>query len=413
MKVLLCLLPFLGQIAAFVKNINMNNRQQQHHHRSGISSSSSSSSSSAAAASASTTSLSAAPLQPGDPVMLVGPGFLQLVLARHLAQAGFRPIIVAPQKKLDSFFTNLLKCGPGDDLDDINKQLRDDSTIGMPEVGDPYFGELKGVVFCAEEAVLPPEFVSRVLDFQDQGRSAFADGRPSRVICCLPVDGKIQKEKSNSWIPIFNTDKVQQDNWNAFAKAFQEHSCYSSSTTSTNDSVGSIVRFGSLLGGSYDGPAWLRDYGIDEGMYKMSLEQYRDMRERAFDRYKLGAQVLLGNTINPKPSNQETMEKTALEDYPNEIREAFTILGDYPEMDRSNRHTVAAGIVQALQVYPTTPTASSSCPKEMTILSKARSELPSPEEWKAMFANPSAADWPDPYLFDPSAFGLQREKEKA
>jgi hypothetical protein len=140
----------------------------------------------------------------------------------------------------------------------------------------------------------------------------------------------------------------------------------------------------------------------------MSLEQYRDMRERAFDRYKLGAQVLAGNQINPKPSNQETMEKTALKEYPNEIREAFSILGDYPEIDRSNRHTVAAGIVQALQL--TTP---DECPKEMTILSKARSELPSPQEWRDMFANPSAASWPDPYLFQPSDFGLQLEKEKA
>jgi hypothetical protein len=220
----------------------------------------------AAAAGAADDSSSSSILQPGDPVMLVGPGFLQLVLARHLAQAGFKPIVVAPQKKLDSFFTNLIKTGPGNnDLDGINEQIRDDATIGMPEVGDPYFGELKAVVFCAEEAVLPSEFVSRVLDFTDQGKSVFANnGRPTRVICCLPVDGKIQKERSNSWIPIFNTDKTQQDNWNAFVKTFQEHPIFAE-----KDGVGSIIRFGSLLGGSYDGPAWLKDYGLDEGMYKV------------------------------------------------------------------------------------------------------------------------------------------------
>jgi hypothetical protein len=213
----------------------------------------------------SSSSSSSSSLQPGDPIMLVGPGFLQLVLARHLAQAGFKPIVVAPQKKLDSFFTNLLKTGAGNnDLDGINVQIRDDATIGMPEVGDPYFGQLKGVVFCAEEAVLPTEFVSRVLDFVDQGQSVFANGQPERVICCLPVDGKVQKERSNSWIPIFNTDKTQQDNWNAFAKTYQEHPIFAK-----NDGVGSIVRFGSLLGGSYDGPAWLKDYGLDEGMYKV------------------------------------------------------------------------------------------------------------------------------------------------
>lgn len=139
----------------------------------------------------------------------------------------------------------------------------------------------------------------------------------------------------------------------------------------------------------------------------MSLEQYRDMRERAFDRFKLGGQVLQGNQINIKPSNQESMEKIALQKFSNEIREAFSIVGDYPEMDRTNRHTVASGIVQALQV------SAKDCPMEMTILSKARSELPSPQEWKDMFTNPQAADWPDPYLFQPSDFGLQLEKEKA
>jgi hypothetical protein len=207
---------------------------------------------------------SSSPLQKGDPVMLVGPGFLQLVLARHLVLAGLKPIIVAPQKKLDSFFTNLLKTGPGDDLDGINKQLRDDSTIGMPEVGDPYFGELKGVVFCAEDAVLPPEFVQRVLDFQDRGRSAFDAGASVRTICCLPVSDKVQKEKSNSWIPFFNNDKTQDETWKKFEDAFKAHPSFA-----RNDGVGSIIRFGSLFGGSYDGPAWLKDYGIDEGMYKV------------------------------------------------------------------------------------------------------------------------------------------------
>lgn len=137
-------------------------------------------------------------LEAGDPVMLVGPGFLQLVVAKHLKRAGLKPIICAPQKKLDSFFENIIP----------DKELQADSTIGMPETGDPYFGELKGVVFCAEDAILPSEFVSRVLDFTHEGKSAFADGTPARAICCLPVGGKVQKEKSNSWIPIFNNDRT-------------------------------------------------------------------------------------------------------------------------------------------------------------------------------------------------------------
>ena len=195
-------------------------------------------------------------LEAGDPVMLVGPGFLQLVIAKHLKRAGLKPIIVAPQKKLDSFFSNIL----------LDKELQADSTIGMPETGDPYFGELKGVVFCAEDAILPADFVSRVLDFTHQGKSAFANGAPSRVICCLPVGGKVQKEKSNSWIPIFNNDRTIENTWKNFEDKFKSHAVYKS-----EGGVGSIIRFGSLFGGSSDGPAFLReeDLALDEGMYKV------------------------------------------------------------------------------------------------------------------------------------------------
>ncbi len=220
---------------------------------------------------ASTTSLKASDrLEQGDPVLLVGPGFQQLVLAKHLARAGLRPIVVASQTKLDSFFKNFLKTGDhedhnGDeDIEGIHKQIRDDSTIGMPEVGDPYFGELKGVVFCAEEAVLPPEFVTRVLDFYDQGQSAFADGFPARTVCCLPVSNKVSKEKANNWIPIFNMDRQTDDNWKKLEKAFKAHDSWKQ-----NGGNASIVRFGSLLGGSIDGPPMLRDYGLDEGVYKV------------------------------------------------------------------------------------------------------------------------------------------------
>lgn len=197
-------------------------------------------------------------LEPGDPVMLVGPGFLQLVLARHLKRAGLKPIVVAPQAKLDSFFANLL----------LDGEIQRDSTIGMPETGDPYFGELKGVVFCAEDAILPSEFITRVLDFTHEGKSAFADGAPARTICCLPVGGKVQKEKSNSWIPIFNNDRTIDMNWKNFEEKYTNHAVYKS-----EGGVGSIIRFGSLFGGSSDGPPFLKEDGLalEEGMYKVSL----------------------------------------------------------------------------------------------------------------------------------------------
>lgn len=345
-------------------------------------------------------------IEAGDPVLLVGPGFQQLVLAKHMARAGLKPIVVAPQTKLDSFFRSFLKTGDhedhnGDeDPEGIHQQIRADATIGMPEVGDPYFGELKGVVFCAEEAVLPTEFVERVLDFTDQGVSAFADGKSVRTICLLPVSNKQTKEKSNNWIPIFNMDRKKDDNWAKFETAFKNHPSFKDA-----DGEASIVRFGSLLGGSTDGPPDLLDYGLDEGMYKMSLEQYRDMRERAFDRYKLAGQVLKGNTINSRPGDQEDKEKEALGKLPGNVREMFPILDGYPEIDRTNRHTLASGLVYALQ-QPVSVTG-----KESTILSKAYSEMPSSEEWATMFETPGPASWPDPFKFQPEKYGIAVEEK--
>jgi hypothetical protein len=40
---------------------------------------------------------------------------------------------------------------------------------------------------------------------------------------------------------------------------------------STKGGVGSIIRFGSPFGGSSDGPEFLKDYAIDEGMYKVCV----------------------------------------------------------------------------------------------------------------------------------------------
>jgi hypothetical protein len=211
----------------------------------------------AASSSTSSTALEMAKLEVGDTVMLVGPGFLQLVIAKHAKAAGLKPIVVAAQTKLDSFFSNIC-------LDD---QIQRDSTIGMPETGDPYFGEIKGVVFCAEDAILPSEFVSRVLDFTHDEKSPFANGAPARVVCCLPVDGKVKQEKAASWIPIFNNDKSISQNWKNFNEKYSSHPVYKS-----DGGVGSIIRFGSAFGGSIDGPSYLRDMdlALEECMYKVS-----------------------------------------------------------------------------------------------------------------------------------------------
>ena len=42
-------------------------------------------------------------LKPGDAVFLVGPGLLQLNIAKAAKAAGLRPVIVAPQKSIEAF----------------------------------------------------------------------------------------------------------------------------------------------------------------------------------------------------------------------------------------------------------------------------------------------------------------------
>jgi len=144
----------------------------------------------------------------------------------------------------------------------------------------------------------------------------------------------------------------------------------------------------------------------------MSLEQYRDMRERAFDRYKLNAQVLKGDAINPRPNNQDSREKDALSKLPGNVKEMFPILDNYPEIDRTNRHTLASGLVHLLQqpVDETGPMAD--CARECTILSKAASDIPTTEDWTSLFESPGAAQWPDPFQFDPAKYGLGEVEEK-
>lgn len=62
----------------------------------------------------------------------------------------------------------------------------------------------------------------------------------------------------------------------------------------------------------------------------MTLENYRDLKERSFDRFRLGAQIIEGDAINPKPTNLEKLEKEAIKK--DELIEAYRIVGGYPEV---------------------------------------------------------------------------------
>lgn len=341
------------------------------------------SSSSSSSLSSSSTNKYEGGLSEGDRVLLIGPGFLQLNVAKVAKAAGLIPMIVAPQKKIDNFrsFVN-------------DDEIMSTADIGLPDEKRT----VSGVVFCSEEAVYGAELVKTVLEWED---GYVNEEGPKRVIACVPVSKKVNEVKSMGWMPIFNNDKKEQEIWSKFTDAFLAHPI-------SSGPAGTVVRVGSLLGGSIDGIPELQALGLDERMYKMSLENYRDMKERAFDRYRLGAQILIGDCLNKKPSNQQKLESQA---FSKDIhREIFRASGGYPEEDRTCRHTAAQAIVQAL-LRPTRTidgqftvldTYDKSVPKEFTVLSKCVSEFPSVQEWDNMFQNPSPAQWPDPSLFDPS-----------
>jgi len=167
-------------------------------------------------------------LSPGDAVLLVGPGFLQLNTAKAAKAAGLRPVIVAPKKNIEAFSTYI-----NDD------ELIRDSTIGIPDPGEPFYGELAGLVFCAEEAILQPDIVSTIIDWKD--KEVFCPGGLKRIVACAPISTKVNKEKSMGWMPIFNNDKKEKIVWEVFVKAFKDH-------TAMTTSKASLIRFGSLLG---------------------------------------------------------------------------------------------------------------------------------------------------------------------
>jgi len=326
-------------------------------------------------------------------VALVGPGLLQLVLAKTLMSAGIEPLVICPTKNMESF-RSLIVSGKNVDSDREAEYIMDKALFGFPEESDPEgYGWREGVdavVICAEEALLGTQVLDTVMSWDGFGseRGTAQDG-PKQAILCAPLSTKVTKEKSMGWIPIFNNDKHEGKIWNDFTNAWFNNPYVKGTKGACHATT---IRFGSLLGGGVDGPIQLETLGLNERAYKMSLEQYRDLRERSFDRYRLGVQVLEGDAINVKPQAQEQMEKQMK----GEEKEAFVITNAYPQSDRTNRHTLAQAVLECLKRPNQGDRA---VPKEFTVLSKSVSALPSQKEWDEAFQNPGPAAWPNPAEF--------------
>jgi len=223
-----------------------------------------------------------------------------------------------------------------------------------------------------------------VLGFEGYG----PDG-PRRAVAAIPLTQFVKKEKSMGWMPILNNDQKEKQMWDDFTKEWRRQE-----SSDIGDRF-TTVRVGSLLGGGVDGPAENKLTGLNEEVYKMSLEQYRDLKERAFDRYRCGVQILQGDAVNQKPDGQSKLEEKALK---GEELEAFRASGAYPEQDRTNRHTAAYAIVEAYfrsNRGDFAVDAAGTTPKEFTVLSKA-TPISDCAEWDAAFASPGPAAWPMP-----------------
>ena len=78
--------------------------------------------------------------------------------------------------------------------------------IGMADPGEPFYGEIAGVVFCAEEAVLQPGILSTILDWKD--RDLFCAEGTKRVVACAPITEKVNEEKGMGWMPLLNNGEL-------------------------------------------------------------------------------------------------------------------------------------------------------------------------------------------------------------
>ncbi|GMH74398.1 hypothetical protein TrRE_jg5660, partial [Triparma retinervis] len=298
----------------------------------------------------------------------------------HLEDAGYSTVLIAPQKTLDSY-TKLVS---------PSSSILKTALIGLPDLDETNTGTYAGVIFTPEEPLITSGAVENILKWEGFKPDFLS-------VTCAPISEFVNKEKKGNWIPVFNNDAKEEKMWSDLIVGVRSLT-YSSFSPSAS---GCLLRYGSLLGGGTDGPDFLKTLGLEDDAYKMSLEQYRDLRERAFDRYRLGGQVLRGDSVNRKPPLQEEREKGS--GMKGEEMEAYRASGGYPEQDRTNRHTLASAVVHAVRRGVKEGEMSvgkeGRVGRECTVLSKCVQELPTEEEWGKMFDEEKEAEWPDPREF--------------
>lgn len=103
-----------------------------------------------------------------EKVLLIGPGLLQLVVAKALKARGTDVLLVCPNDKKERF-TEYIQNGLDEEADEAGAEIMSKALFGLPEESDPVgFGWREGitaVVFCAEDPVIGQGVIDTVMRY--------------------------------------------------------------------------------------------------------------------------------------------------------------------------------------------------------------------------------------------------------
>lgn len=109
---------------------------------------------------------STAAMEMPEKVLLIGPGLLQLVVAKALKARGTDVLLVCPNDKKERF-TDYIQNGLDEDADEAGAEIMAKALFGLPEESDPEgFGWREGVtavVICAEDPVIGQGVIDTVM----------------------------------------------------------------------------------------------------------------------------------------------------------------------------------------------------------------------------------------------------------
>lgn len=278
---------------------------------------------------------------------MVGGSWTQLLIAKYLKRAGFNPVLVSSRKEF------------------IGRYLLDDELLEGALPGLPMTGA-EAVIFSAEEPLFTETVVDEVFD---KGIWSGEGGVPLRAFLIAPASATIALP-TGPFAFLQGEQAKKLPAWQSTVRAFRANRKAAAAGAQ-------VVRFGELFGGGNDSLAVdCSDIGLHPDIYKMTLEQFRELQDRSFDRLRLGANLLRGDAIRV-PSPEELAQEQALSDEEKQERKDKE---GYPEIDRTCRHTLVDGLLAMLR----RPAANLA---ECTVLSARGDRLPDDAAWSQLISD--------------------------